>query len=330
MVSIIIPAYNAESYIDQALNSVENQTYKDTEIIVVNDGSTDNTENLIREHMKLDQRIIFINQENHGVSYSRNIGLKKARGEYIFFMDADDLIANECLEIMVKYMEMETSEADIVHVGYESFKDDSSISTSYRHNKYSSVMMTRMQILEEVASYKSENTVHLAVWGYLFKKAMFNDIIFPENMIRGEDEVVMTKLLSKCRNGCFIKNKLYYYRLHEDSAIHKKDSKIIIDEVQALRERILHFQDCKMDELAQKAFDSYVGFIIRDAYKLIVWNKGLKEFKKLIYDEKIYRKELSYGLNFTIFQRFALSSVVGCFLAKIILKVTDIRNKNLF
>lgn len=111
-VSVIIPAYNAEKYIKMTVESIINQTLKEIEVIIINDGSTDNTLSIINELEKKDDRIIIINNENKGVSYSRNIGIKKSRGEYLAFIDADDWIEKNYLKDT--YNIAEKQELDIV------------------------------------------------------------------------------------------------------------------------------------------------------------------------------------------------------------------------
>ena len=101
-VSIIVPAYNAEKNIEQCINSIENQTYKDIEIIIINDGSKDNTQKISENLKKIYKNIIVVNQENKGVSQSRNTGIDKATGEYIMFVDSDDFIEKNMIETILK------------------------------------------------------------------------------------------------------------------------------------------------------------------------------------------------------------------------------------
>uniref|UniRef100_UPI003AEFCC04 glycosyltransferase family 2 protein n=1 Tax=Cetobacterium sp. TaxID=2071632 RepID=UPI003AEFCC04 len=126
-VSIIIPVYNVELYLREALDSVINQTLKEIEIIIVNDGSTDNSLEIVKEYETKDHRIIVINQENQGLSGARNSGLKIAKGHYIYFMDSDDYIALDTLEIC--YECALEKQLDFVFFDAQSFtKDDIDIS----------------------------------------------------------------------------------------------------------------------------------------------------------------------------------------------------------
>lgn len=116
LVSIIVPAYNIEDYIERCLESILNQTYKNLEIIVVDDGSTDNTGHILDKCRELDERMIVIHKENGGVSSARNCGLDRATGDYIGFVDGDDVIAKDMYHMLVELLE--TEEADIAHCGY--------------------------------------------------------------------------------------------------------------------------------------------------------------------------------------------------------------------
>ena len=112
-VSIIIPVYNVEPYLDQCLESVIKQTYKNLEIIIINDGSTDNSVSIIKKYQKIDQRIIFINNyKNEGLGVTRNIGIRISTGEYLYCVDSDDWLELNAIELLVK--RIEETDADFV------------------------------------------------------------------------------------------------------------------------------------------------------------------------------------------------------------------------
>ena len=115
--SVIVPVYNGEQYIEECLRSIMNQSYKDLQIIVVNDGSTDSTKIIIEKIMVEDCRINLVNQRNNGVSSARNLGIEYAREEFITFVDCDDTLDLDMYEILMKYTK--TSDFDIIHCGYK-------------------------------------------------------------------------------------------------------------------------------------------------------------------------------------------------------------------
>ena len=116
-VSIIIPVYNAEKYLSECINSIIYQSYNNLEIILVNDGSTDNSIYICRQYANKDNRIIVIDSDNYGVSYARNIGIERATGKYIVFIDSDDMIEKDYIGILVT--EMEEKNLDMVVCGYK-------------------------------------------------------------------------------------------------------------------------------------------------------------------------------------------------------------------
>ena len=117
LISIIIPAYNSENYVSECIDSVINQTYKNIEIVIINDGSTDNTLSIIQGYQKKDKRIVLINQKNMGVYESRCNGIRVAHGKYITFLDADDLLTYDCIEVM--YNSIKKYNSNIVRCNFK-------------------------------------------------------------------------------------------------------------------------------------------------------------------------------------------------------------------
>ncbi len=129
--SIIVPVYNVEKYINECLSSLINQTYKNIEIVVINDGSSDNSLSLIEEYSRIDDRIRVIDQKNMGLGYTRNVGIDNAVGDYILFVDSDDYISlNTCEEIeaVLSY----NNEVDIIVLGRYRFADEVYMQDPYR------------------------------------------------------------------------------------------------------------------------------------------------------------------------------------------------------
>lgn len=190
-ISIIIPAYNVQNYISRCLESLINQTYKNLEIIVINDGSKDNTLNIINEFAKKDNRIIVINQENKGVSDSRNAGLKKVTGTYITFVDSDDWLDNNSCEEMINYLI--SNNADIAMFGYIREYENNSIPKALFNenervfNKEEIMKYLHRRIYgpinEETASPEKLNAI-VPLWGKIYKADLIKDIQF-----RSRDEL---------------------------------------------------------------------------------------------------------------------------------------------
>lgn len=220
VVSVIIPVYNVELYLDECLESVCNQTLKDIEIICINDGSTDRSLQILQKYEKQDERIIIIDQENHGLPYTRNTGIQKAAGRYIYFLDSDDYIAYDALEILVATME--ANDLEILFFNAKVFGDTNvederiKAETDYfkRVHKYPEVCKG-----EDLYRLLQENKEFVApVSTYLIKRDFIieNKFIFAEGIIH-EDELYTFQCLTVATRTGYMGKELYYRRVRENS-----------------------------------------------------------------------------------------------------------------
>lgn len=206
LVSIIIPVYNSEKYLSKCLNSVIYQTYSNLEIIVINDGSTDNSESIVKEYLNNDDRIKYFENVNHGVSYTRNYGLSVATGKYITFLDSDDTIEENFIEKML--------------FCYKN-NDVQLVVCDYTNRKKKSKNMTKSETLISMMNGKE-------IMGYCWNKMYLNEIIkkheikFNENIYVCEDFLFNVKYFSYIRNSFYLTEHLYNYVIHSDSALTKK------------------------------------------------------------------------------------------------------------
>lgn len=194
-ISIIIPVYNAEKYIKECINSVIKQDYNNWELILIDDGSTDNSSTICREFIIKDKRIKYIHQTNSGVSVARNTGLAHANGEWVMFLDADDQIKTQTLSKVQESMK----DHDIIR--FEAIDSFSKIMElpSCESKDY----------LLEVLHRKT----FLAIWGGIYKKSLFieNHISFDPELKYGEDWIVLIQLLTHSKQLCLLKEALYKY-----------------------------------------------------------------------------------------------------------------------
>lgn len=222
-VSIIIPIYNVERYLVQCLQSVVNQTLKDIEIICINDGSTDQSGEILEQFARKDSRIIAINQKNQGVSITRNNGLKMAQGKYIGWVDSDDWIDPDfyqrLYESALKY------EADIAMAGYKDIDEQNkTLKTAIRFLKEKAYnnFNKKMKFIEK----------HMYLWNKIFKKDFLDkcQLYFPEN-VTYEDVIWLPQIFYKAEKVCTVPNTYYHYRENPNSIVHttKNDSKKLKD-----------------------------------------------------------------------------------------------------
>lgn len=219
MVSIIIPAYNTEKYIAETINSVLNQTYKEWELIVVDDGSTDNTAKIVKAFCEKDNRIQYFYKENSGVSDTRNYGMEKAKGEYIVFLDSDDVWLNIFLEETLSVLK-ENENIGAVNTNVQ-FVDYKSNKTSIFYRGVTSSDINKLIFFE--LKNKTTGPSGTVVKTNLAKK--ING--FNKDLSNVADKMFYIDL-SKITNIANIDKVLWYYRVHNDN-MHKDVNNIISD-----------------------------------------------------------------------------------------------------
>lgn len=210
LVSIIVPAYNVELYVEACIESIMRQTYPFIEVICINDGSLDATRAVLA-HWERDARIRIIDQENKGLSESRNVGLEYARGKYVLFVDADDVICPNMVELLVA--EAEKTGADLICCGTELIYHDCQQQKKSDERYYA--------LAQEgcfIFSYELVSSLNVHVWNKLFILRVIrdNEIRFPVGLFY-EDVAFMWLYYAYCQRVCFIPDKLYCYQRRASS-----------------------------------------------------------------------------------------------------------------
>lgn len=237
-ISVIIPVYNVEKFLDRCMESVVNQTYKNIEIILVDDGSTDSSGTKCDEWEKKDSRVIVIHKENSGLSGARNSGLERASGKYVLFIDSDDCVNKDiCHKLHGMLTE---NEADIAIGSPCKFsekvpEDGSSEDCRVVDGKFALEQISR--------EYK-----WVVAWGKLYKREIIGDMRFPEGKLH-EDEFVIHELYYKCNKVAYTDDVLYYYFYNEDSITGKKFSARRMDVFEALRNRLAFYEQRNEEKL---------------------------------------------------------------------------------
>ena len=232
MISVIVSIYNIEKYIARAVESICAQTYQKLEIILVDDGSTDNSGKICDELATKDCRIKVLHKENGGLSSARNEGIKIATGEYIAFVDGDDWIDERMYEDML--LALQKYDADIAICNYKVVGKDHIIDTSTDEITVFERRETLKVFIEEDERYQIQN----AAWNKLYKRSLMGDLRFPEGKLF-EDIVYTTKLLAKSGKAVYT-NKAYYNYIFDrsDSIMNsKKVERLLTDQVPAYKEK---------------------------------------------------------------------------------------------
>lgn len=260
LISVIIPVYNVEKFLPYSLDSIINQKYKNMEIIVINDGSTDESFRICKEYEKKDKRIKVINQVNKGLSAARNAGIDIATGEYIGFIDSDDIISNEFFEQLHKLIvetksdiaecaSIKISENDVFEGKYQF--DDIYYEKNYIINN-SDGALHRLHNEDVEITIKS-----VVVWNKLYKKTLFSDIRFPEGK-RYEDDFTTYKILKKINRIVSTDRVLHNYVQRNNSIMHQEFSIKRLDALEVFDNYIDAFKNHKSKYLFNKCLIRYL------------------------------------------------------------------------
>lgn len=281
LISIIIPTFNVENYIRECLKSILNQTYINFELIIIDDHSTDDTINIIKNMAKIDRRIkLFINEKNEGCAFSRNLGLRFHKGKYITYIDADDFVMEEYLEKL--YNNLKKFNADISICQHKKVSN-----TKRKHKSSSKASNIKVLNSDEAICYLSrQEKFSVALWGKLFKSEVFDDEQFPLTK-SASDCFVMYKLLNKSKKIVFDDSVKYLYRKVMTSITHRKNE-INLDLIYETKKVLLYVED--------NIFTQYNNLKYRYIKNLLItYNKMLYNCKYNKEVENFIKKEI---LNF--------------------------------
>ena len=230
-ISIIIPIYNVELYLPQCLDSVINQSFRNIEIILVNDGSTDSCRQICEDYAAKDQRIKVIHKKNGGLSDARNVGLNQATGNFISFVDSDDILSIHFCEKLLKTL-LE-NDAGIAECDFLCFEKDQDL------EKFASNPEENTEVFETEVALEllmNENLKQM-VWNKLYRREVVGDLQFPVGKIN-EDEFWTYKIFGNSKKVVKITDVLYFYRQQTESIMGKQYSLKRLDGLQGLEERI--------------------------------------------------------------------------------------------
>ena len=221
LISIVVPIYNVEKYLRECLDSISEQTYKNFECIMVNDGSTDSSQQIAEEYLE-DSRFTLINQSNKGLSGARNTGISHIREEstFVSFVDSDDYIYPDFLETLIEHIE---EDVDIIEGMIEYFHDEIKVD-NVSHNFEKKILITKDDKLRELAL----NKLRVSVFPKLFRKSLLTEVFFPEEWIF-EDLAVVPELVSHSRKWIKLPKVIYGYRIRPNSITTKEFSEEKLD-----------------------------------------------------------------------------------------------------
>ena len=304
LISVIVPIYKVEKYLKVCIDSIINQSYKNLEIILIDDGSPDNCGKMCDEYAKKDNRIKVIHKENGGLSSARNAGLDIATGEYISFIDSDDAISSNFIEYLHNLCKK--NKVDISVCSIQRFDCEIDIKEAYTEKEELKFETAREMSRRVNGRNSLPSTV---VWNKLYKRYIYENLRFPVGKII-EDQFTTYKAYDICKTNIVISNfELYYYRVNPTSILGVKFNKKRLDILEAYEERIEFYREKKDKELLNKTLAGYqheLKSCFINVYNNLDNNKEiLKDLNKKLkcnYKELIKNNGLKLEkLNLTIF-----------------------------
>ena len=292
LLSVVVPVYNVEQYLNTCVDSILNQTYENIEVILVDDGSSDNSGSICDAYAEKDERIKVIHKSNGGLSDARNCGIDAASGEYIIFVDSDDYIHSQMFEILIG--QVIANDSDIAACEYQKVPEGTA--TVEMRAEAEVKILSGVKLLEELYSGNYSDISFISVCK-LYKKSLFfdDDIRFPIGRYY-EDMFTTHKLLYKARRVVIISEKLYFYRVRQGSIMHSDfTKKKIIDGICGDAENIKTFDgetDSNLLKLAYKTFCHSQYWHYRKVVQSDDSKDNKDEFRKILHEgfARVYRE----------------------------------------
>ena len=278
LISIIIPVYKVEKYLEKCIQSVINQTYENLQIILVDDGSPDNCGKICDEYAQKDHRIEVIHKSNGGLSDARNKGLEIAKGEYIGFIDSDDYIESDMYEVLYNLLKQYNAYVSICN-----FYTVSQGKIAIKNAENGIKEYNRIEILKEVLL---DNNIQSYAWNKLYKKELFDEIKYPVGK-KYEDIGTTFYLLEKCNKVVVTGKPEYYYINRQDSIVNNVTETTITDYIELIMQRYDYIEE-NIKELSSYNKD-YLKRILKTAEQDIKNLNEVGDYTKRKYEE-LYNK----------------------------------------
>ena len=322
LVSVIVPIYNVENFLDRCIDSIEYQTYRNIEVILVNDGSTDKSGEMCNSYEKKYKNIRVIHKKNEGVSKARNIGLKNANGKYILFVDGDDTLQLDMIQKLITIMK--EKKAQIVQCCYKTIYEDGNYMQKSNNEKvytYSSK--------DEILKKFFDKKITISVWNKIFEKSLIDNIYFNENVSHYEDKLFVYYALLNCKKLVHTNYLGYNYFKRKNSASYST-FKYSYLEIREVDEMILN--NVKLNNFNKKIFDLAEKNVVEtdlELAKMMIKSKAnekyLKEYNLII--REIKRTPMIVFLKLKIKKKFEVLLFKFKFFQALYKKALCIKNR---
>lgn len=309
LISVIVPVYNVEKYLNKCVDSIINQTYKNLEIILVDDGSPDNCGKICDDYAKKDSRIRVFHKENSGVSSARNLGINNSTGNWIAFIDSDDWIEEKYFEIMLDKAKKEN--ADIVICGYNKIWKNKiePINTSMGDKVYNS----KEYLINCLYPQTGFGFCHMKI----IKKDCIGQALFDEKIAVGEDALFNIEISKNIEKVVFLSKPLYNYRNNENSLVKRFDQNYAKKYLQSMKEcKEYLFNNYNEDEIIQKYYNFVAFHVMLVAVNYCYHpNNEIKNKRKLLKEICEY-DEFKDGIRKSNYDGFSLTRKITLFTLK--------------
>lgn len=295
LISIIVPIYNVEKYLECCVKSILNQTYTNIEVILVDDGSTDQSYNICEKFKQTDCRIKVLHKVYGGVSTARNAGIDVARGEYISFVDSDDYISEDMIHSL--YDRAKETQADLAFCGFNAVEEDGAFK---RSEEVEDKTFDKNSFWDY--KYNKHPVACTVVWNKLYKRRIFENLRFPVGRIH-EDSIILPAVIEQCNIIATTQKGKYMYRQRNGSIMHTKYTLANFKIINERFEMVDYFQENNQLNLVKKAMEIVV-FELKNGYANLDFSKPeiREEYRKQIDYlkkklKKIGRKNFGFGEN---------------------------------
>jgi glycosyltransferase involved in cell wall biosynthesis len=312
-VSIIVPVYNSEGYLNNCINSILNQTYKDFELILVDDGSTDNSGEICNYYENGDNRVRVIHKSNEGVSTARNVGIDIAKGEYIMFVDSDDWIEINAIETLMDHNINGHSDVVIFGLTKDLTRDNKLIKSEF-NGFYKKHKMSVKELSNNFIYFLNSVGMHPSCM-YLFKSKIIlnNKIYFNSNLVLYEDFDFNLRYLKSCNKVTFIPNALYHYNINTSvNQLAKRKKQNIVPDISTVCHSLFDFlQQTGVDrKVITQGYPYILPMYTLCLKNIIIHRKSTNlrhkfEVLKQIHEDKLFKLLISeYGNTLRFYRLF--------------------------
>ena len=289
LVSIVVPIYKVEQYLRECVDSILNQTYENLQVILVDDGSPDRCGEIIEAYKKVDSRIVTVHKENGGLSSARNEGMKFATGEYIAFIDSDDVLNKNYVMRLVGISQ--TFDSDIAACSFEPFENK--IPDDNKQSDYKTLQLDSKQTIFEM--YKN-NSIGWSAWNKLYKRSLFEGIQYPFGVIC-EDKATTYKLYLKAHKISYTYEPLYYYRIRNNSISGEHSIKFCLDSMRINCEMEKDFEEKGLKDVAlvAKSYSAKCAFLLyADAINRVGYDEVIRKCVQELASKYKYIRNAKY------------------------------------